>query len=212
LAENCILSIPVKDGRRLLIGGIKMYEELNELLAKAKLGDKKSKQKILELLYPLIISSIRRYYNKSNEYEDLIQGGREVILYCINNFDETKGVHFLGYIKTRLRYFYLNKHNEKLTISLNAKVGEDNEEEIVDLLKSDIENPLESLLRLEEKMILQDALSTLTTRQGEIIIDFYFENLTLDEISKKLDISYRTVVNTKTAALNKLRKQLRGKK
>ena len=189
-----------------------MYEELNELLAKAKLGDKKSKQKILELLYPLIISSIRRYYNKSNEYEDLIQGGREVILYCINNFDETKGVHFLGYIKTRLRYFYLNKHNEKLTISLNAKVGEDNEEEIVDLLKSDIENPLEWLLRLEEKMILQDALSTLTTRQGEIIIDFYFENLTLDEISKKLDISYRTVVNTKTAALNKLRKQLRGKK
>ena len=188
-----------------------MYEELNDLLAEAKLGDDKSKKRILESLYPLIISSIRRYYNKSNEYEDLIQGGREVILYCINNFDETKGAHFLGYVKTRLRYFYLNKHNEKLTISLNAKVGEDKEEEIVDLLKSDIENPLESLLRLEEKTILQDALSTLTARQREIIIDFYYENLTLGEISKKLGISYRTVVNTKTVALNKLRKQVRGK-
>ena len=203
--------MPVENGRRLLIGGIEMYEELNDLLAEAKLGDDKSKKRILESLYPLIISSIRRYYNKLNEYEDLIQGGREVILYCINNFDETKGVHFLGYIKTRLRYFYLNKHNEKLTASLNVKVGKDKEEEIVDLLKSDIENPLEFLVRLEETMILQDALSTLTARQREIIIDFYYENLTLGEISKKLGISYRTVVNTKTVALNKLRKQVRGK-
>ena len=203
--------MPVENGRRLLIGGIEMYEELNDLLAEAKLGDDKSKKRILESLYPLIISSIRRYYNKLNEYEDLIQGGREVILYCINSFDETKGVYFLGYVKTRLRYFYLNKHNEKLTASLNVKVGKDKEEEIVDLLKSDIENPLEFLVRLEETMILQDALSTLTARQREIIIDFYYENLTLGEISKKLGISYRTVVNTKTVALNKLRKQVRGK-
>jgi len=39
--------MPVENGRRLLIGGIEMYEELNDLLAEAKLGDDKSKKRII---------------------------------------------------------------------------------------------------------------------------------------------------------------------
>lgn len=187
-----------------------MYEELNELLLRARIGEVKSKEKILNELTPLIISSIRRYYNKFSDYEDLIQEGRIVILDCINSFDESKGTYFLGYVKTMLKFYYLNKHKEKITTSLNEKVGNDEEEELIDLLKSEVNDPLELLVKLEERNLLVQALSNLTLRQREIIIDFYYDNLTIGEISKKFGISYRTVVNTKTAALNKLRMQVIG--
>ena len=41
----------------------------DSLLDKARAGDKASKEEIINRLQPLIISSIRRYYNKPKEYE-----------------------------------------------------------------------------------------------------------------------------------------------
>ena len=106
-----------------------MYKELDKLVNKAKGGDVASKEEILNRLKGLVIKSIQRYYNKREEYDDLIQEGYLVILESIDNYDEERGVYFLGYIKTMLKYTYLNKHQERQHLSLNVKVGdaEDNE-------------------------------------------------------------------------------------
>ena len=185
-----------------------MYEELDKALLKAKSGDVDSKEQILNELYPLIIASIKRYYNRIFDFDDLLQEGRIVILECINNFDETKGVYFLGYVKTMLKYYFLDKHKIKLMLSLNEKVGSDNEEELVDLLESDVEDASEVLVRLEENNQLLQALSSLTIRQREIVIDYYYEGLTIDQIAEKFGIKYRTVVNTKIVALEKMKRML----
>ena len=183
-----------------------MYEELNETIKRAILGNSLDCEKLLKELYPLIIRSIKRYYNKSTEFEDLIQEGRVLILECIKTYDESKGTYFLGYVKTMLRYHYLDKHKQKNMISLNDKVGnEEEDEEFIDLLISNVEDTLDVLVRLEENDRLAQALNSLTLRQKEIVVDFYYEGISIEEIGRKYGIAYRTVVNTKTNALNKLK-------
>lgn len=175
----------------------------DSLLEKARRGDKDAAEEIVNRLKPLIISSIRRYYNKPNEYEDLIQDGILKLLECIRDYEPSKDVHFLGYVKTMLRYLYLDKHKMKLHHSLNEPVG-DGENELLDLLVSEDKGPLELILDKENNSYLLEALNSLSDRQREVIIMFYFKNMKMEDIAEKLGISYRTVVNTKVRAIEKL--------
>lgn len=185
-----------------------MYEKINKALEQAKKGNVQGKEELLNDLNPLIIATIKRCYYKPHEFDDLIQEGRVLVLECIENYDETKGVYFLGYVKTMLRYYYLNKHKQKTSLSLNEKVGEDQEEELIDLLESDSEDAIDQMIESYEREALTKAIDSLTQRQRDIIIDFYFENLPIPQIAKKYGIAYRTVVNTKTAALKKMKEKL----
>jgi RNA polymerase sporulation-specific sigma factor len=154
---------------------------------------------------PLIINSIRRYYNNIQLYDDLIQEGYEIILEGVRNFDDTRGVYFLGYIKSLLKYHYLNKHREKYVISLNTPIGE-NEEELMDILESNEVDPLDNIIQTEEYKELRNSFSLLTERQRKVVVLFYSCRMPIGKIAEKLGISYRTVVNTKTAAIQKLKK------
>ena len=178
-----------------------------KLVLRAKAGDVEAKEEIITRLQPLVLSSIKRYYYKSHEFEDLVQDGNIKILECIEDFEPNRGVYFLGYVKTMLKFMYLDKHKKKYHTSLNEKVG-DGETEIIDLLVSEDRDILESILMDEKVKELNQALAILTTRQKEIIILFYIERMSMGDIASKLGISYRTVVNTKTTALKKLNQGL----
>lgn len=188
-----------------------MYKIIDELLEKSREGDKNSKEELLNKLRPLIISSINKYYPNSKDYEDLIQDGNIVILKCLDSFDPTKGVYFLGYVKTMLKYNYLQNHRQKHMISLNTPFGEDDEGEMIDLLVSEDLEPLERILMREKDKMLSRCLLVLTERQRDIVIYFYIKKLSIGEIAKHLNISYRTVVNTKTKAIEKLQNELLDK-
>lgn len=186
-----------------------MYKELDELLEKARKGDVESTELIIEKLNPLIVASIRRYYNKAADYDDLIQEGRLAVLECIKDYDESKGVYFLGYVKTMLKFLYLNKHKEKILLSLNTPIGESKDQELIDILESEDGDILEEILKTEELEEIRYALESLTERQRKVIIYFYFEGYSISEIAKRMDATYRTIVNTKTNALEKMRRMLK---
>lgn len=181
-----------------------MYKEIETLLALSKEGDVKSKEQLLFKLKPLLIGSIRRYYNRIDLYDDLIQEGYETILTAIDDYDPKKGVYFLGYIKAMLKYHYLNKHREKQHLSLNEPV-DCNGTEIIDLIEGDEKDPADRIIDMEENQVLLDSINCLTKRQRETIVYFYINGYSIDKIANKLGISYRTVVNTKTVGINKLR-------
>lgn len=185
-----------------------MYEEWETLIRDSKEGDKEAKEEVVGRLLPLVISSIKSYYNRRNIYEELIQEGNLCILEAIESFREDRNVYFLGYVKTQLRYLYLNKNTEKIHLSLNTKIGEDEEDEILNTLADDSLELDEVLVREEMRVDLMEALNCLTPRQKQIIIHFYVNRMSISEIAHKLDISYRTVVNTKKRALDKLRERL----
>jgi len=182
-----------------------MYSEVNNLLALSRKGDIEAKEELILKLKPLILASIKRYYNKIEEYDDLVQEGYEVILEGIKEFDETRGAKFLGYIKLKLKYHYLNKYKKvENYCSLNAPIG-DGELEVLDTIEGEEIDPLDNLLKLEIGEELRKAINSLTKRQKQIIIESYINGLSIGEIAKKLNISYRTVANTKTNAINNLK-------
>lgn len=180
-----------------------MYNEIDKLVTLSKKGDRNAKERLLISLKPLVLSSIRRYYNCYSQYDDLLQEGYEIILRTVEDYDESKGSRFLGYLKLQLKYHYLNKHKEKIILSLNETL--DDEEEFIDLLEDKGFGPLDTIINKEEKEILFKGLSYLSNRQVEVLIYYYIQKMTMVEISEKLGLSYRTVVNTKTKAVDKLK-------
>ena len=187
-----------------------MYEEWNELLKRAKQGEKDIKEEILNRLRPLIISSIKSYYNRREHYEELIQEGDLCILECIESFNDEKKVYFLGYVKLQLRYLYLDKNKERHHSSLNIMVGDQKSEEYINTIASDQENGPEDMIQIETYKELQNSLNYLTARQREVVLLFYIKRKSIGSIANQLGVSYRTIVNTKTRALEKLREQLKA--
>lgn len=189
------------------LGGDNLYKEIGRLLALSKEGDTKAKIELLSRLNPLIISSIRHYYYNPHLYEDLLQEGYEIVLRSIEEYDSTKGSYFLGFVKLKLKYHYLNKHKEKHAISLNQIIGND-EMELIELIKDDEPSPLDKAIQNEELTKLKQAINLLTPRQREVVIAYYIEDMSIGEIGEKLGIAYRTVVNTKARAIDVLKKTI----
>lgn len=57
-----------------------------------------------------------------------------------------------------LKYYYLDKHKQKSALSLNERVGEEREEEVMDLLVSDVEGTLDIMIKVDENELLAKAL------------------------------------------------------
>lgn len=188
-----------------------MYNEFNNVVNKARKGDLESVADILDRLRPLLIAQIKRYYNKRSDYEDLISQGNLVILESLKSFDESRGVKFLGYVKCQLMYSYLDKHKEKVHVSLNTPISDEGAGEMIDLLISDYDGPLDLFLDLEKNIELYEAVNSLSNRQKQIITMFYIKGMTIPQISEELGIAYRTVVNIKATALKNMKKALKDR-
>ncbi len=183
---------------------------MEDLVRRAKENDPGAKLEIIERLKPLTYKYIRRYRNFNEGLEDIYQDGVLEILQAIEDYDPKKGAKFLGYIKLRLRYFYLDRL--KYTIkreeeSLNTSF-QDTGLERLDLIVDpsvDIEG---RLVRMDENLELYRAYEKLSRREKEVVDYYYIKGLSMVEISKRLDLAYRTVVNNKANALKRLRKNL----
>ena len=79
---------------------------------------------------------------------------------------------------------------------------------MIDLLVCEDLEPSEVILMWEKDEMLSKCLSVLTERQREVVIYFYIEKFSIGKIANRLNISYRTVVNTKTKAIKKLQNEL----
>jgi len=73
---------------------------------------------------------------------------------------------------------------------------------------SHIEGPEEVLEKGELKQMLAEALETLTEKEQKVVLLYYYEDLTLKEISNILDVSESRVSQLHTKALQKLKKKL----
>jgi len=73
---------------------------------------------------------------------------------------------------------------------------------------SHIEGPEEALEKSELKQMLAQALEMLTEKEQKVVLLYYYEDLTLKEISNILEVSESRVSQLHTKALQKLKKKL----
>lgn len=183
------------------------YQSFNKNLSLARLGNGSAKVDLINMLEPLIISSIKKYCPLPKEYEDLHSDCVLVILWCLENFDGKRS--FLKYVKSYLKYYLLDTFkylkNEPQRDSVND-LGED----LLNYIEDDF-NLEESLIKKTDQKILNEAINSLAKRQREIIILYYYKDMSLKTISQKLKISKWTVVAAKKQALDKLKKKLEDK-
>lgn len=181
-----------------------MYSDINYIIQKSLKGDKNYQEILLKRLNPLIYKNIYQHCFPSNPLvEDLAQEGYIVVLQSLKDYDKKRNVHFLQYVKIRLCYFYKNffkdtsKYNSLSMENLN-RLGKE-------LISSDA-NQLEAIILKEEKDALIKCINELSEKEQKILLLFYFEGFSIQEISKKLKIKYRSVINTKFNAIKKLRR------
>lgn len=186
------------------------YEDFNRVLNSALVGEERSKVKLVNMLDPLIKSSIKKYCPIKREYEDLYSDGRAMILFSIETFNHKS--NFLHFVKLNLKYFYLDTYKYLLNVENDIRESEvknDNSEEgeitVFDTLDSGIDIEGDYIYR-EREGILRDAMNYLSPRQSLVVRLFYYERMSLSEIADFLGISVRTVVNLKSKAIENMKK------
>ena len=101
------------------------YEETLSLLNKAKVGDEKAKELLIENNSPLVKSIVRRYKNKGVEYDDLYQLGCVGFVKAINNFDTSFNVKFSTYavpmIAGEIKRFLRDDGSVKVSRSIKSQ-------------------------------------------------------------------------------------------
>ncbi|MBP3633879.1 MAG: RNA polymerase sporulation sigma factor SigG [Oscillospiraceae bacterium] len=72
-------------------------EEMTQLLAKAKAGDKEARDRLVEGNLRLVLSVTQRFMGRGENPDDLFQVGCIGLLKAVQNFDATKEVRFSTY-------------------------------------------------------------------------------------------------------------------
>lgn len=183
-----------------------MHSDINYIIQKSLKGDNNYIEILLKRLTPLIFKNIYKYYMPSDPLtEDLLQEGYIVILQSLKDYDIKRNVHFLRYVEIKLQYFFLNLFKEAVrhkTLSIEAlsSVGKQ--------IRGKYMNPLNLIILTEEKHKLYKCINKLSEKERTVIRLFYFDELLIPEISLKLNIEYRAVINAKSRAVKKLKKML----
>ena len=75
-------------------------------------------------------------------------------------------------------------------------------------LSSQLERPEEHIEKEELKQMLKDALELLTEKERKVIVLYYYEELTLKEISNILEVSESRISQLHTKGLQKMKKKM----
>ena len=68
--------------------------------------------------------------------------------------------------------------------------------------------PEEVIAETELKRMLKDAMQLLTEKEQKVILLYYYEDLTLKEISRVLEVSESRISQLHTKALQKMKKKM----
>ncbi len=93
-------------------------------------------------------------------------------------------------------------------VSLNEFMEQGNEPAMDARRNSHFAQPEEMVAKEELKKTLEEALALLTEKENKVILMYYYEDLTLKEISKVLEVSESRVSQLHTKALAKMKKKM----
>lgn len=194
-----------------MIKDIGEKDKIGKLVNLIRNGNKDLELELIKSLEGLIVNSIRGYCIVENkvEFEDLYQDACEEVLKGIYEYNEELDIHFLGFIQARLHFKFLYKNRyikySKLVDSLNLKISEESNKEKIEFLEDKKSNIEELYIKSYTYFKLYEAIEKLDLRHKRIINLYYFEGFTLKEISKILNISYKTCKREKKSALKMMK-------
>ncbi|WP_062355643.1 RNA polymerase sporulation sigma factor SigK [Bacillus kwashiorkori] len=189
-------------------------EEQKYLKQLAK-GDMKARNILIEHNLRLVAHIVKKFENTGEDQEDLISIGTIGLIKAIESYSGGKGTKLATYaarcIENEILMHLRALKKTKKDVSLHDPIGQDkegNEISLIDVLKSDSEDVIETIQLNMELEKLKNYLEVLDDREKEVIIGRFGLDLqkekTQREIAKELGISRSYVSRIEKRALMKM--------
>ncbi|KNZ42519.1 sigma-70 family RNA polymerase sigma factor [Acetobacterium bakii] len=175
------------------------------LVRGAKQKDSRCQILLIEAFRPLILSKIKQYGYDLGAREDYFSEGVLVLLECVENFDESLGVPFPGYLEKKLFYHFVNVAKRHQNLSSLDAVLPNGDSTILDGLADDSMTIEGDYVHQEDLNALFEYLPRLRERQRWIIEEHYFKKRTFKEIGLRLGVSSNSLVKLHRRAIADLR-------
>lgn len=190
-------------------GGEVPEEVLNvdPLLGAAQAGNSQALERLLTKYLPLIRKNVL-YYGRLADYEDLLQQGRLIFLEMVKEYENSRGVPFGAYLKEKFRW--------RLYHYIQNVLGYRGKEDLfTDIPANTIQYILATHTVLEPETAdwesLEKAVRALTPKQRLVLSLFYWDELPVTEIAKKLGETPQGVRQLKARAEKHLRQTMMGR-
>ncbi|MBR1918785.1 MAG: sigma-70 family RNA polymerase sigma factor [Spirochaetales bacterium] len=108
--ENDIISSYLKEINRIPLIS---YDEEYDLALKAKSGDMKAREKLINSNLRFVVSVAKQFQGQGLPFEDLINEGNIGLMVALDKYEPEKGYHFISYAVWWIRQSIMKAINEK---------------------------------------------------------------------------------------------------
>jgi RNA polymerase primary sigma factor len=197
-------------------------EQEYELSRRAKKGDEEARRTLALSNLAFVVATAKKFANPRASLGDLIQEGNFGLMKAIDHFDPKKNVRFATYAVWWIRAYimrYLNNNRSQvqgggperqriMDFSLDAAIDDESDATHMDQLEDPDPGPQEQYLSRERDGDVEEALSRVRKRIGDLGWAIVQERLTqdsattLEELGKRYGVSRERVrqVELKTKA------------
>jgi RNA polymerase sigma-B factor len=191
-------------------------EEARELLqAYRSRRDTGARDRLVELHMPLVRTLAKRYVNRGEQLEDLVQIGSIGLLQAIERFDPARGRDLAGFAAPTIAGEIRHHLRDRATVVRIPRRHVDSAiaRSAIPLSTSDEADPrLGRAIATdapydssEDRLMLVASLRTLTVRERRIMHLRYFAGLSQDEIARQVGLSQVQVSRLIRASLERMR-------
>lgn len=117
-------------------------------------------------------------------------------------------LHRIAVNLARNRYWYFFRRRRHATLSLDCPIGEDADATLADLFSADAPDPAQESSREEFSALVSACMDRLDAPHREILVLRNLQNLSYDEIARRLGINPGTVKSRIARARERLRSRL----
>ena len=222
---NKLIRLFTQDTRELYyINGPDVLPQPLDAEEEAKLIEQKDanpslRARLVEHNLRLVVYIAKKFENTGIGIEDLISIGSIGLIKAINTFKQDKNIKLATYasrcIENEILMYIRKSSNQRIEMSIDEPLNTDwdgNELLLSDILGGDEDSVYKNLETEEEKRILADAVSTLCSRDREIISMRFALNggkeLTQKEVADLMGISQSYISRLEKKIIDKLKKDI----
>ncbi len=187
---------------------------------KAREGDKKAREILIEHNLRLVAHIVKKYYTANKNQEDLISVGTIGLIKAIDSYDIKNGTRFATYagkcLQNEILMYFRSQKKTANEVSINETIDMDkdgNPLTYMDIIASDDTIAEDLDLKIKSARAMKIITEELSDREKEIIMLRYGlgdkNAVTQREIANKLGISRSYVSRIEKSALEKINELLK---
>lgn len=180
--------------------------ELHQLVRNAQLGDREAFHEICTCFTGLVKKYAHQAHLRPIADEAEAQGWLAVVQ-AVKTYDETSGVHFAGYVNSKVKFAIWNLFKKERRIWQEEQVEGGQEGEEVDSFaylpdNADVAGEVENRWLSHE---LRSAIETLPDKQRQVILKTVIGQETLTNVAASLGVTTQAVYNLRQRGFARLK-------